>query len=92
MAERVYRTQLLLRPEQHRRLLLLSREEGKSISEVARSLIDEALIGHQNTVWEARSRAIERLRVLRRSIVQAGAAANGDLVEDSRNEREDERP
>jgi hypothetical protein len=92
MSERMYRTQILLRPEQHRRLLQLSEEEGKSISEIARSLLDEALLAHQSTVWEARSRAVEQLRLLRDGVRQARGVAERDLVGDSRNEREDERP
>jgi len=88
----MYRAQILLRPEQHRRLLQLSEEKGKSISEIARSLLDEALLAHQSTVWEARSRALEQLRILRDGVRQAGRAAQRDLVADSRDEREVERP
>lgn len=91
MSERLYRTQILLRPEQHRKLVILSKEEGKSISEITRTLLDEALLAHQNTVWAARSHVLARLRILRNS-VRSAAGMDKDLVEASRNEREDERP
>jgi adenylate kinase family enzyme len=92
MSERMYRAQILLRPEQHRRLLQLSQEEGKSISEITRSLLDEALLSHQTTVWMARSRAIDQLRAMRRNVTRGGVSIEGDLVVESRSEREDDRP
>jgi hypothetical protein len=92
MSERLYRTQLLLRPEQHRRLVLLSKDEGRSISEVARSLLDEALLAHQSTVWESRSHVIERLRIFRNLVRERRGAVEVDLITESRNERENERP
>jgi hypothetical protein len=91
MSERLYRTQILLRPEQHRKLVILSKEEGKSISEITRTLLDEALLAHQNAVWAARSHVLERLRILRNS-VRSAVAVDPNFVEAFRNEREDERP
>lgn len=88
----MYRAQILLRPEQHRRLLQLSKEEGKSISEIARSLLDEAFLSHQTTVWLARSRAIDQLRLLRGDVARRGVSTERDFVGESRGEREDERP
>jgi hypothetical protein len=92
MSERMYRAQILLRPEQHRKLLQLSEEEGRSISEITRSLLDEALRSRQTTVWRARSRAIERLRSLRVDVARGGRSMDKDLVAESRREREDEQP
>jgi hypothetical protein len=71
--------------------VLLSKEEGKSISEIARTLLDEALLTHQNTAWEARTHVLERLRILRNR-VQPREEVKDDLVQGPRNEREEERP
>lgn len=49
--ERFYRTQILLKPDQHRRLREIARREGRSISEVSRDLLEYAL--------SARERALE---------------------------------
>ena len=92
MAERLYRTQILLRPEQHRRLALMSREEGKSISEVTRTLIDEALVAHRSAAWAARETALIDLRALRESILGTNGMITVDLVAEARDEREKERP
>ena len=92
MAERLYRTQILLRPEQHSRLVLISREEGKSISEVTRTLIDEALVAHRSAAWAARESALIELRSLRQSIQGTSGRVTVDLVGEARDEREQERP
>ena len=92
MAERLYRTQVLLRPEQHGRLVLMSREEGKSISEVTRTLIDEALVAHRSAAWAAREPALIELRALRESIQGTSGMVTVDLVGEARDEREQERP
>jgi hypothetical protein len=92
MSERMYRAQILLRPEQHRRLLQLSEEEGRSISEITRSLLDEALRSRQTTVWLARSQAIDQLRLLRADLTRGGLSIEKDLVAESRGERENEQP
>lgn len=92
MSERMYRAQILLRPEQHGRLVLISREEGKSISEVARTLIDEALVAHRSAAWSARAPALGHLRALRESIRDTSGRITVDLVAEAREEREQERP
>ena len=79
MGERPYRTQILLRPEQHSRLVRISREEGTSISHVARTLIDEALVAHPIAAWAAREPTLGHLRALRESI-QATKFLSGNPV------------
>ena len=91
MGERMYRAQILLRPEQHGRLVLISREEGKSISEVARALIDEALVAHRSAAWSAREPALGHLRALRESIRDTSGRITADLIAEAREEREQER-
>ena len=92
MSERMYRAQILLRPEQHGRLVLISRQEGKSISEVARTLIDEALVAHRSAAWSARKPALGHLRALREAIRDTSGRITVDLVAEAREEREQERP
>lgn len=43
MAQRMYRAQLLLQPEIHRRLRQIAERENRSISDVSRELLEEAL-------------------------------------------------
>ena len=92
MGERLYRTQILLRPEQHSRLVLISREEGKSISQVARTLIDEALVTHRSAAWAAREPALVHLRTLRDAIQATSGVVTVDLIGEARDEREQEGP
>ena len=70
----------------------MSREEGKSISEVTRTLIDEALVAHQSAAWAAREIALVDLRALRESIQGTNGMITVDLVGEARDEREQERP
>ncbi|HKP51093.1 MAG TPA: ribbon-helix-helix protein, CopG family [Chloroflexia bacterium] len=39
MGERLYRTQILLEPEQHKALAELAKREGRSISDVVREIL-----------------------------------------------------
>lgn len=48
--ERLYRAQILLSPDQHRRLQEIARREKRSISEVGRDLLDYALRQWEQTV------------------------------------------
>lgn len=92
MGEKLYRAQILLRAEQHRKLAMLSRDEGKSISEIARSLIDEALRSHQGPVWDNRTRILGGMRDLRERIGSRVGTLRFDPVGESRTGREEERP
>jgi hypothetical protein len=70
----------------------MSREEGKSISEVTRTLIDEALVAHRSAAWAAREPALIELRALRESIPGTSGMVTVDLVGEARDEREQECP
>ncbi len=89
MTERMYRAQILLDPRQRRRLEEIARREGKSISAVTRQVIDAGLesIENEAEVWKRRARLLSELRQLRQK--QAFVYA-GDLVNEARQEREDE--
>ena len=70
----------------------MSREEGKSISEVTRTLIDEALVANQSAAWAARETALIDLRALREAIQGTNGMITVDLVGEARDEREQEHP
>jgi predicted DNA-binding protein len=89
MEERMYRAQILLRPEQRRRLEEIARREGRSISAVTRRVIDlglQAMEGEAN-VWEKRARLLAELRARRE---KQPFEYGGDLVNEARKERDDE--
>ena len=64
MNERMYRAQILLKPEQRRRLEELARREGRSISAVTRQVIDIGLeaLENEGEIWAKRAQIISELR------------------------------
>jgi len=90
MTERMYRAQILLDPKQRRRLEELAQREGRSISAVTRQVIDAGLerIESETELWKKRSLILSNVRTRReRQTVDYGA----DLINEARQEREDER-
>ena len=90
MAERMYRAQILLDPKQRRRLEELAQREGRSISAVTRQVIDAGLerIESETELWKKRSLILSNVRIRReRQTVEYSA----DLINEARQEREDER-
>ena len=89
MTERMFRAQILLDPKQHHRLEEIAHREGRSISAVTRQVIDAGLEMMENEaeIWQKRSRILAELRVLRE---QQPARYDGNLIEEARQEREDE--
>jgi hypothetical protein len=90
MTERMYRAQILLDPKQRRRLEELAQREGRSISAVTRQVIDAGLerIESETEIWKKRSLILSNVRIRReRQTVDYGA----DLINEARQEREDER-
>lgn len=90
MSERFYRTQLLLQPDLHRRLRQIARREGRSISDVSRELLEDALTRRE----EERTARLERVRALRRiaeeiQLERGGKTMDVDVVELIREEREE---
>jgi hypothetical protein len=90
MTERMYRAQILLDPQQHRRLEAIARRDGKSISAVTRQVIDVGLehIENETELWSKRALLLSNLRLLRE---RQTFTYTGDLVNEVRQEREDER-
>ncbi|HVP20862.1 MAG TPA: hypothetical protein VMS73_03275 [Anaerolineaceae bacterium] len=90
MTERMYRAQILLDPNQRRRLEEIARREGRSISAVTRQVIDAGLerIENEAELWKKRAELLSSLRTLRQEQPLVDA---GDLINETRQEREDER-
>lgn len=90
MSERMYRAQILLKPEQRRRLEEIAQREGRSISSVTRQAIDAGLATLENDaeLWEKRTRILSDLRARRQKQPFEYA---GDLIGEARQERENER-
>lgn len=88
MPEHLYRAQILLEPEQHRRLVEIARKEGRSISEVTRRAIRAGLLAIQNQdeVWQKRMEALAALRQIR----EGSQPYSGDLVNEGWEKRDAE--
>ena len=68
MSERLYRAQILIEQGQRKTLAQIARQEGRSMSDVARELIRLGLQARSNTremVWRRRDRALARAAQLR---------------------------
>ncbi len=89
MTERIYRAQVLLEPEQRRRLEALARQVGKSISAVTRQVIDAGLdaLDSRAEIWKKRARILEGFRILKE---KQPFDYPGDLVKEARQEQEEE--
>ena len=84
----MYRMQILLEPEQRRRLVLIAKREGRNLSDVARRALDiglDALSADVEETWQRRVRVLEELRGLR---AKQPFEYHGDLVNEAREERE----
>lgn len=91
MPERYHRSQLLLEPEQYEQLREIAREQGRSISQVARDLIDlglEALRRDREARARRQQAALRRLRAIREAAAARCGIYEGDLLAEARAERE----
>ncbi len=80
------RTHILLELDQQRRLAEIARLEGRSVSDLARELIQQGLEQRQAEYTQEQQRrlaAVENARQVRRAIRDAGSEAiyQADLVE-----------
>ena len=89
MTERMYRAQILLEPSQQRKLEEIARREGKSISAVTRQVIDAGLASFENEIeiWKKRACLLANLRANRD---KQNHEYGGDLINETRDERDDE--
>ncbi|MBM3122492.1 MAG: hypothetical protein FJZ97_09960 [Chloroflexi bacterium] len=93
MTGNLYRAQILLEPEQHRRLKQIAEREGRSISDVTRSMVAAGLeaVAEQEAVHGVRWNRLERrLRAIREGARARGGLYAGDLVAEIRAERDDQ--
>ncbi len=89
MSERMYRAQILLDPQQRKRLEEIARREGRSISAITRQVIDAGLdtLESETEIWKKRSHILADLRSRRQN---QPYVYTGNLVDEIRQEREEE--
>lgn len=87
----LYRTQILLEREQHSQLSEIAESEGVSISELIRTAVARFLDDRRATLrYEQELKALERLTALREKIVAQYGIYEGDLLDEVREERDED--
>lgn len=89
----MYRMQILLKPEQRKRLERVAKREGRTFSDTARRALEEGLRimeGDTDAIWEQRREALNYLNGLRKQIQEERGVYQGDLVNEVRKERENQ--
>lgn len=90
MAE-LYRAQVLLERKQHEALRALAAAEGRSMSEIIREAVTEYLMEKDEGAEAQRGMdALDRLVALREKITARYGVYEGNLVTETRAEREEE--
>jgi len=87
----MYRMQLLVKPEQRKRLERVAKREGRTFSDTARRALEEGLRvmeGDSDSIWEQRLESLEFLNGLRKQIQEKRGVYQGDLVNEARAERD----
>jgi hypothetical protein len=91
VSARYYRAQILLEPEQHKCLKEIAKREERSISDVAREMIDRGLRvreeDKQSRLQRSR-KALEQLDKIRLQVLEEYGVYDGDLIAEVRSERE----
>ncbi len=86
-----YRAQILLEPEQHQALVETARQENRSISELVREIIREWVEKKNREVRLQRElKALQELAEIRRQIEEEHGIYTGNLLEEARDERDDD--
>ena len=88
-----YRAQILLEPEQHKALQQIARREGRSLSDVAREVIQAGLDARQSDseeTWNKRRLTMQKLRQIREAVQQSFGIYEGNLVAEARSIREEQ--
>jgi predicted CopG family antitoxin len=81
MGQRMQRTQLLLEPEQHRALAEIARQEGRSISDVVREMVQRQIEQRRESARADRERRLAALERIRRHRDQAIEKRGGRLLD-----------
>jgi hypothetical protein len=91
-----YRAQILLEPEQHKKLAEIAANEGRSVSDVVREAVAKYVLtkSHEDQ-WERRRRGLEIIRQHREQMLRerGGKPIDVDLVkmlDEIREERDNE--
>ena len=87
MAGHYHRAQILLDPEQFRRLALLARSEGRSISSLTREFVQQGLKAYRRE-RQRRSAALGRLTERRLAGAERHGVYAGNPVAEAREERD----
>jgi hypothetical protein len=86
-----HRTQLLLEPEQHTALAEIARQEERSISHLVRSIVNQYLNDRAlDTERQRAAQSLQNLTVLRKRIAERSGAYLGDIVAETRSERDEQ--
>ncbi len=84
-----HRTQILLEPEQHERLIEVAHQEERSISDLVRGIVSQYLNERaQDTKRHRAIQSLDKLTALRRKIEQRSGIYQGDLIAETRAERD----
>jgi len=87
----LYRAQLLLEAEQHQALAKIAEQEGRSISDVVREIVDQHLTERrQQTQQLTALQAIERLAQIRARLQEEHGLYRSDPLADVRAEWEED--
>jgi DNA-binding MarR family transcriptional regulator len=81
MADRLYRTQILLEPEQHEELVQIARVEGRSVSDVIREMLREQLVNRKASPEETRKRRLAALEQIRKHRAEIIADNGGQYLD-----------
>lgn len=87
MPENFHRSQILLKQEQHAALAHIASQNNRSISDVAREIVDLGF-EYRRLKAEERLKAIDNLDQLREKIAERKGEYKGNLVAEARSERE----
>ena len=87
MPENFHRAQILLKQEQHATLAHIASQNNRSISDVAREIVDLGF-EYRRMKAEKRLKAIENLEQLREKIAKRKGEYKGNLVAEARSEKE----
>lgn len=93
MSGNYHRAQILLEPDQHRKLRQIAERQGRSISDLAREIVSSGLQAMAEAEEASSARWVEvqrRLRVIRDAAHARKGVYQGDLVGEIRAERGEE--
>jgi len=84
-----HRTQILLEPEQHNALVEIAHQEERSISDLVRRIVNQYLEERARDSERQRAvQSLQRLTVLRKRIAQRSGVYLGDVIAETRSERD----